>query len=147
MSMCYWTIEGIGLNTDTIYDHIDKEKLAEFLYQQLPNDNDVADVFFNRKFDDLDVGDFLYGEPFDSLGELLTHCDSTDTLTYGDDGDGGSYLYYPPSMPWERLANEPKSIGDVHQRIIQAVQKIVSDLSDSDINAMIQDDLYVVGMG
>lgn len=147
MSMCYWMIQGVGIETDRVYDHIDKAKLAEFLHQQLPDDNDISDMVANRQFDDLDVGDFLYGEPFDNLGELLTHCDPTDMLTYSDDGEGYSYFYYPPSMPWERRKNEPKSIGEVHQLIIQAVKTIVSDLSDAQIDALIQDDLYVVGMG
>lgn len=147
MSMCYWMIQGVGIETDRIYDHIDKVKLAEFLHRQLPDDHDISDMVANRKFDDLDVGDFLYGEPFDNLGELLTHCDTTGMLTYSDDGSGYSYFYYPPSMPWERSKNEPKSIGEVHKLIIQAVRAIVSDLSDSEIDELIQDDLYVVGMG
>lgn len=147
MSMCYWIIQGIGINTDSIHDHIDKEKLAKFLHQQLPDDSDIANMIANNRFDDLDVGDFLYGEPFENLGELLTHCDTTDTLTWGDDGGSGSYLYYPPTMPWERRENEPKSIGEAHQTIIQAIKAIVSNLSDDQIDAMIQNDLYVVGMG
>lgn len=147
MSMCYWIIQGIGLNTNDIYNHIDKAKLAAFLHQQLPDDEEVTRMVQLHQYNELDVEDYLGGYPFDNLGDLLVHCDRTDTLTYGDDGDGGSYLYYPPSMPWDRLPNEPKSIGVVHQRIIQAVKGIVSNLSDTEIDTMIDDDLYVVGMG
>jgi len=88
----------------------------------------------------------MYGEPFDNLGDLLAHCDDTDSLCYGDDGESGSYLYYPPSLPWQRSDNDPETKEEVHRRIIKAVQRI-TDLPDEEISSMIDDELYVVGMG
>lgn len=147
MSMCYWIIQGVGLDTDNIYNHIDKAKLAVFLQRQFPDDEKIARMVRLHQYNELDVEEYLGGDPFHNLGDLLVHCDVTDTLIYGDDGENGSYIYYPPSMPWERLKNDPRSIAEVHLRIIQAVKTIVSDLSDNEINSLIQDDLYIVGMG
>ncbi len=146
MSVSYWMIEGVGINTDKIESFIDKEKLAAMLHGQLPDDEVILDIIENKKYEQLEVSDFLYGEPFYNLADLLTHCDDTDSITYGDDGDGGSYFYYPPSMPWHRVENEPDTLEEVHRRIIKAVQ-VITDLSYEEIEAMIDDELYVVGIG
>ena len=100
----------------------------------------------NKAEPSLDVRNFLFGKPFNNLGDLLTHCDDTDSITYGDDGDGGSYFFYSPSMSWHHIANEPDSLEEVHRRIIKAVQ-VVINLSDHEVEAMIDDDLYVAGIG
>lgn len=146
MSMCYWLIEGIGIDTDKLIPFIDNKKLAEFLCVQLPDDEFVSEVVSQEKYDELDFEDFLYGNPFENLADLLTSCDDTNTLTYGIDGEDGYYLYYPPSMPWHRVSNEPNSVEEVHQRIIAAVSSI-TNLSSDEIENMIDDELYVVGGG
>lgn len=146
MSVSYWMIEGVGINTDKIESSLDKEKLTQMLLEQLPDDEDLLEISTNKKYDELDVRDFLYGNLFENLGDLLTHCDDTDSITYGDDGESGSYFYYPPSMPWHRTETEPDTLEEVHRRIIKAVQTVTS-LSASEIETMIDDDLYVVGIG
>lgn len=146
MSISYWMIEGVGINTDRIEPFLDKKKLTQLLLEQFPDNEDLLEISDNNKYDELDVQDFLYGNLFENLGDLLTHCDDTDSITYGDDGESGSYFYYPPSMPWHRTATEPTTLEDVHRRIIKAVQ-VVTNLSTSDIEMMIDDDLYVVGAG
>lgn len=146
MSTCYWIIEGVGINTDKIAPHLDRDKLINFLAQQFPEDDDIAELYSNPRSFSFDIEDFLYGEPFENLADLLTHCDDTDTLTYGDDGEGGYYFYYPPSMPWHMRENEPQTIEEVHKRIISAVQK-VTNLTDTEILDIIDDDIYVVGIG
>lgn len=90
--------------------------------------------------------DILYSYFDGRIGDLLAHCDDTDTLTFCDDGDGNEYFYYPPSMPWHRTENEPDSAEEVHRRIIKAVQ-CLTDLSEAEIEKMIDDDLYVCGCG
>ena len=146
MSVSYWMIAGVGIDTDKVEPHLDKEKLAKMLLEQLPDDEELLEILASKQYDNLDVRDFLYGEPFENLGDLLTHCDDTDSITYGDDGESGSYFYYPPSMPWHRVPDEPETLEEVHRRIIKAVQ-VVTNLSDKDIETMIDDDLYVVGIG
>lgn len=49
-------------------------------------------------------------------------------------------------MPWHRRENEPRSVEEVHGRIIDAVME-VTDLSEAEIEAMIDDDIYSVGCG
>ena len=146
MSISYWMIEGIGINMDKVEPFLNKEKLAHMLLEQLPDDEKIITIVENKVYSQLDVRDFLYGNPFGNLAELLIHCDKTDSITYGDNGEGGVYFYYPPSMPWRRTEAEPDSVEEVHRRIIMAV-KVVTDLSDEEIEAMIDDDLHVVGVG
>lgn len=146
MSVSYWMIEGVGIDTDKIEPYINKEKLAKMLLEQLPDDEELLEIIANKKYDELDLRNFLYGEPFENLGDLLSHCDDTDSITYGDDGESGSYFYYPPSMPWHRMQGEPETLEEVHRRIIKAVQAI-TNLSNKEIEAMIDDNLYVVGVG
>ena len=138
MSMCHWVCEGIGINTDDVIGKINVKKCIKFLKEQLP------DAEIDEK--DFDIYDFLYGQPFDNFGDVLCHCDDTDTLTYGDNGDGEYYFFYTTSYPWERRENEPASIEEVHERIIAAVQKLC-DLTSDQIEKLIQDDLYEYGCG
>lgn len=146
MSVSYWMIEGVGIDVNKIEPHLNKEKLAKLLDAQLPNDDIVNEIIEKGLYDDLDIHDFLYGEPFANLADLLTHCDDSDSLCYGDDGDLGVYLYYPPSFPWQRTEKDPETVEEVHRRIIEAVQR-VTDLSREKIEELIDDDLYVVGIG
>lgn len=146
MSMCEWVVEGVGILADDIIPSIDKEKLYTMLLEQLPDDEELLAMKRTGNYADLDIDDFLYGEPFENIADLLTFCDDTDSITYGEDGEGSHYFYYPPSMPWHRTENEPESLDEVHKRIITAVKKITT-LSDEAIEKMIDDDLYVIGFG
>lgn len=146
MSVSYWVIEGVGINVNTIRPYLNKEKLVQFLTEQLPDDELVIEFKKKGTCCDLNIDDFLYGDPFDNLADLLSHCDDSNSLTYGDDGESGAYLYYSPSLPWERTENEPETLEEAHRRIIKAVQR-VTDLSDEEIEQMIDDELYVVGIG
>jgi len=146
MSVSYWMIAGVGIDVDKVKPHLNNEKLAQFLAEQLPDDEIVIEIIEKEAYSDLDINDFMYGEPFDNLGDILAHCDGSNSLSYGDDGESGAYLYYPPSLPWERTENDPDTLEEVHRRIIKAVQ-CVTDLSEEKIEEMIDDDLYVVGIG
>lgn len=146
MSVSYWMIEGVGIDVDKIKPHLNNEKLVQLLSEQLPDDEIVNEIMEKGSYSDLDINDFMYGEPFDNLGDLLTHCDDSNSLSYGDDGESGAYLYYPPSLPWQRTENDPETLEEVHRRIIKAVQR-VTDLTAEEIDGMIDDELYVVGIG
>lgn len=164
MSMCYWMIEGIGLCASSLEPHLSKEKVVRFLHKQLPNNEEITELVRTGNFEELDLEgltcawdrpygtgsvslrDILYSFFDGRIGDLLAHCDDTDTLTFCDDGDGNEYFYYPPSMPWHRTENEPDSAEEVHRRIIKAVQ-CLTDLSETEIEKMIDDDLYVCGCG
>ena len=146
MSLSFWVINGIGIDTAKIKDRISTEKIVRFLSEQVPDDTDLKRMLENGDFSSFNLEDYLYGSCFDSVADVLCHCDDTDTLTYTSDGEGGEYFYYPPSMPWDHVPNEPKSEQDVIERIIAAVQRL-TDMSDDQIREIVDLDLYVVGCG
>lgn len=146
MSMNYWMIEGIGLCTRDIKERIDTEKVVRFFVQQFPDDDDLLDMIAANNYSSFDMNDYLYGNGFENLADVLCHCDDTDSITFMDDGDGNCYFYYPPSMPWHHTSNEPQSEQEVIERIVRAVQKI-TDMTEEEIKKVIDNDLYVVGMG
>lgn len=110
MSMCYWMIEGIGLCASSLEPHLSKEKVVRFLHKQLPNNEKIAELVRTGNFDGLDLEgltcawdrpygtgsvslrDILYSFFDGRIGDLLAHCDDTDTLTFCDDGDGDDNL-------------------------------------------------------
>ena len=146
MSVEYWLISGVGVDIYDITPHINNRKLIDVILRQCPDNEDIKQWEHRKDIDKFDMEEFMYGSPFQNFADLLTHCDDTDTLTFGEDGDGGIYLYYPPSMPWERTKNEPDSIEEVHRRLINVIQAI-TDMGENEIRAVIDDDIYVVGCG
>lgn len=147
--MTYWLIEGIGINVDKVRPHLNKRKVINLILRHFPENEDALKWKFRRDLSGFDIYDFFDGCPFDNLADLLTYCDDTDTLTYGDTNgynDGDEYFYYPPSMPWGMRDNEPQSIKEVHERIIDAV-KVVTDLSDAEIESLIDNYISAVGCG
>lgn len=146
MSVSYWMIEGIGIDVDKIRPYLNKRKVLNLVLKHYPDDELALEWKSRRDLSGLDIDEFIHGNPFDTLGDLLTHCDDTDCLTFGNYGDGGVYIYYPPSMPWHRTENEPDSQEEVHRRLIDAVLK-VADMDAAAINKLIDDDIYEVGWG
>ena len=138
MSTVYWMCEGIGIRTNDLYPFLNERKCINAIKEQLPDEEIDAD--------DFDIDDYFYGEPFQNLGDLLCHVDDTNSLTYGDNGDGEYYFYYTPSYPWDRGENEPSSIAEVHERIISAVLRLC-DMSREKIEEIIDDDIYDYGCG
>lgn len=126
--------------------YLNTEKVVRFFSEQFPDESELRMMVHTGDYADFNIDDYLYGNGFDSLADVLCHCDDTDTITFGDDGDGSEYFYYPPSMPWYHKDNEPKSEQEVFDRIVAAVQKI-TDMASEEIAALIDNDLYVVGMG
>ena len=146
MSMSYWLIEGIGINVQDIEEHVNKEKMVRFFLEQLPNREDLMDMLNSGDYELFDAEEYCQCNGFDNFADVLCHCDDTDSLTFGYDGEGASYFYYPPSMPWHRTPNEPKSEQEVIDRIVKAVQKI-SDMTEEEIKKIVDNELYVVGCG
>lgn len=136
MSMCYWMNEGIGIRSSKLYPFLDAHKCYVAVVSQLP-DEDINE-------DDFELDDFFYGEPFENLGDFMCYQDNTGTLTFGDNGNGESYFLYVPSYPWERAENEPLSLAEVHERIIDAVLK-VTNLTREEVDILIDDDIYEYG--
>lgn len=150
MSLSYWVVEGVGLCAEEIEPYINQKKLAKLFLEQLSNEDEEVEKFQRMidtgDFSGFDYDEYMYGNPFENFADVLTHCDDSDSLTFGDDGEGSHYLYYPPSMPWWLREDEPRSLDEVHDRIIAAVQKI-TDMKKEEILCLINDDLFVVGCG
>lgn len=145
MSVCYWSIEGIGIPMSEVFPHLNNAKVIDFLANELPEDINLNMWKNADNPEEFDIDCYLYGMPFDNLAEMLTHCDNTDTLTFGET-ENDCFLYYRPSMPWDHVQNEPKSANEVHRRIVKAVQAL-TDLSEEEIESLIVDDLFEVGCG
>lgn len=138
MSMSYWMCEGIGIHTNDLYPFLNYGKCIKAIKEQLPDEEIDEETF--------DIDEYFYGEPFQNLGDLLCHVDDTNTLTYGDNGDGEYYFYYTRSYPWERKDNEPQSIEEVYERIIAAVIRLC-DISSDAIRVLVDEDIYDYGCG
>ena len=139
MSMIYWMCQGIGVRTNDLYPYLDNKKCIAVIKSQ------IQDVDIDEE-DSFDIDEFFWGEPFENLGDLLCHVDDTDTMTWGDNGDGEHYFYYVPSYPWERKENEPISIQEVHERIIDAVLRLCN-MTRKEVEALIDNDIYDYGCG
>lgn len=146
MSMSYWVIEGVGIEVSDVEPYLDGEKLCNMLCEQLPDDERLRSISERKAYNELSYYNYIHGYPFYGLADILTHCDDTDSITYGDDGEMREFFYYPPSMPWHHTENEPQTLQEVHRRIIAAVRKITT-LSEQEIDDMIDDELYIVGYG
>lgn len=146
MSLSYWMIEGIGLCTNDIEQHLDDKKVVRCISEAHPDDLELKSMLLRDDYSNFDIHDYIENGLFDNVGDLLCFCDQTDSLTFCDDGEGNVYFYYPPSMPWERSVSDPKSEEEVIQRIISAV-KGLTNLQDHEIREMIDRELYVVGIG
>lgn len=138
MSSLYWICEGIGIRANELYPFLSTQKCIRLLKERLPNKEISEDGFA--------IDDYLHSEPFENLADVFTFCDDTNSLTYGDNGEGESYLYYTPSYPWDRTENEPSSIKDVHERIIKAVLRLC-DMTRDQVESLIDNDIYDVGGG
>ena len=150
MSMEYWAISGIGLEVTRFLPFISKDKLMNFLKDELPDDKQVRSLLQSQMFRVLPVSEIvrleLCSSIFDNPADMFTYCDDTNCLTYDGNGEGDWYLYYPPSMPWQLTENEPDSVEEVHHRIIAAISRLV-DLALSEIESQIDDELNVIGCG
>lgn len=150
----FWSFEGIGLKVSELYPYLDAKKVVNFLHKELPDDEEIDEIVKTGRYDrmnldpnvcvdgKLDIEDYVRGV-YNGLADMFTMCDDTDVLTYSSDDEGGEYMFYPPSMPWQMTDTEPKSLTEVHIRIINAVQKL-TNMTVAEIEELIDDDLQVV---
>lgn len=144
----HYTIEGIGVNIDHIRYRLNKKKLIEFLIEQLPigTVDDLKEIYSEGEpYEGFDIDDYLYGNPYDGIEEILASCDDNEWLTYNDNGEGSHYVYFPKSYPWERARYRfPRSVEEVKFCIVGAIQK-VTDMTENEILAVINEDIYDYG--
>ena len=145
MSTSYWLISGVGIACYNIEPYVKKDKLFDFIRRELCKE-DLERLFPGIEYPSLSIEEIVSMSGYDNLADLLCHCDDTDSLTYGDDGEGNCYFYYPPSMPWEHTPTEPKSVEEVIDRIVNSIQQI-TDMTSEQIESYIDTELHVVGIG
>lgn len=129
-----------------IEPNINKEKVVRFFFGQHSGSSWLQEIIESGDYSAFDMDDLYYGFGFENLADVLTHCDETDSIIFGSDGEGEWYFYYPPSMPWHHTSTEPKTEHEVINRIVAAVQKI-TDMSTEEIVRHIDTELYVLGTG
>lgn len=152
--MTRWVIEGVGIPAEEVLPYLDKRKVARVLQELLPADKRISEIIDEERYENLELfieslyddgvvhlQDYFYCALDGGLGYMLKCCDETETLVSAPDESGLEYLYYPPSMSWERSENEPESLEEVHYRIVMAVQKL-ADMTEAEIETLIDDDLY-----
>ena len=154
MSMCHWVTEGIGIEFDgRIFERISADKVLKKLekpdskeYQELVTDVQAA----KSQTQEVELIDEYLTEALDwSYGRQWPELASKDvTCHLAADNDGGerSFLYFPPLMPWEVTEDTPKSIDAVHKLLVDCVQSI-TDMSEEEIESLIDNDLYEYGCG
>lgn len=135
--MCHWIVSGVGIQLDDL--PLNNQKCLA-LYKEVLPDIPVEDETA------FDIRDYLNCNPFEGIKNLFYYADKKDVLICDSDGEGNNYLYYPPTMPWERRTNDPETLLEAHDIIREAVKNL-TDLSDSEIEALINDDLYEYGCG
>ena len=143
MSVCHWVVEGIGLEVGKLWNYLSKEKCLAFLENECGyefTDEEKKNFSIDDEFEDFIDGKYM------NVAEAFCACDETGFMTFGDDGDGGCYFIYPPKYPWQCKENEPKSIDEVHKIIKDAVHKLC-DISDEELEYLIDNDIYEYGCG
>jgi len=81
------------------------------------------------------------------LPELLQKKDDKQVLSWGTDGEGQYFLLYAPRYPWDNSGGF-KSQQEVDQYICDLVRPYCrNDVSEKDILAIIDPDIYEVGCG
>lgn len=120
--MSYWMIRGLGFSMDKIREHLDAEKILAVYKQKDPpiSADDIdgwPDMDNAARLHALDeLQDMRFG-----FADLLGDSDPLHLLSYGNDGDCGSYLFYEPCLPWEMKENECTSEQAARDHICDVV--------------------------
>ena len=143
MSICHWMCEGIGVRVYDIYQYLNLGRCLTEIKALFPNDPKIQRIdpesFDENKFDDLTSGD-----RFVCVGDFLSQLDNNRVLSYGDNGVGESYCYYPPKYPWHLTDSDPKSLKEARELVKTVVRK-VCDVDEETLEELIDDDIYEYG--
>lgn len=155
MSVSYWMNEGLGVALADIIESVDAEKIRIYLknndaFESLTEDEYeewMRDFHQAGNQDRLEMLVEFYRNDAPNLSALFTNSDEKHLLSYGDDGDGKYFLFYPPAYPWERDENECTTEEAARQHVLSAIMQFTFDDTDaSEIEKHI-DYIYEVGIG
>ena len=108
MSLSYWMIVGLGLSMKELFPYLQASKIRQRLREQKGSDLNMEDTALWGKINDTErfkllleylTGDFQFAD-------LIAQSDGRHLLSYANDGEDNTYLYYEPSYPWEREEKE-----------------------------------------
>ena len=106
MSLSYWMIVGLGLSMKELFPYLQASKIRQRLREQKGSDLNMEDTALWGKINDTErfkllleylTGDFQFAD-------LIAQSDGRHLLSYANDGEDNTYLYYEPSYPWVKSA-------------------------------------------
>ena len=146
MSTGSWVIEGIGIPYEKFLPHVCLDKFVAGLKRTTDKDT-VEEIReeIKKEFHGSVEKFVIYGDNENDPKLMVASAmsDEHKLLSYTMNEENEGYIYYPPSMPWERKECEPQSEEEAIAYIVKAVQSI-SDMDEADIRAAIDNDLFIV---
>lgn len=130
---------GIGLDVTPFIERINKEHLIALL------EDSFVDAAAEAILAAMNVPNILAwccDHLVSYAVELFWYADAGDYLTY-QHLSSGEYLYCPQIYPWKMSGNEPETEAQARQLLVKAVQELVPDATDEEIEGYIKD-LYIV---
>ncbi len=145
MSFNYFTIEGIGVTESSIAPFVNPKKVIECIKKLCPSEleeieNDTKDIDDIDELENIVDGYICSGGYYKSICEMLAYMNDENFLLF-DSSDDEDYLFYPRKYPWEMKKDEPKTLQEVHEIIIDTVL-LVCDMTREQVENLINDDIY-----
>jgi len=98
MSYTTWSIRGIGVNQDDIYDKLDGMKLAKRV-----NGFDFDEEFMIASNEErMEILGYLEIDEPDYLCSVIRSADKSGNLVSANNNRGDYYLLYSPHSPWKK---------------------------------------------
>ena len=149
MSLSYWMIVGLGLSMKELFPYLQASKIRQRLRKQKGTDLNMEDTALWGKINDTERFKLLleYLTGGFQFADLIEQSDGRHLLSYANDGEDNTYLYYEPSYPWEREEEDFRTEEEAKRYICNIVMPFVGDqVTRKDILALIGD-VYEVGCG
>ena len=129
--------------------YLQASKIRQRLREQKGIDLNVEDAALWEKINDTErfkLLQYLVDDGF-QFADLIAQSDGRHLLSYANDGENNTYLYYEPSYPWEREEEEFRTEEEAKEYISSIVMPFVGDqVTRKDILALIGE-ICEVGCG
>jgi len=130
LSDIQWPITGLGVSLYDIRDMLDAEKIRALLQKHstgvLDESHEEFQEYQNASNEDrFDLLECDLEESNDFTCGFLAMDDERNLLVSANDNEGGFYLMYEPSYPWERRDNDFTSEEDARQYICDFLMRFM----------------------
>lgn len=150
MSLSYWAIIGLELSRRELYPYLQASKVRQKLWEQKGIALSAEDTARWEKINDAERFKLLLEYSQDDgfqFADLMAQSDSKHLLSYANNGENDTYLYYEPSYPWEREDEKFRTEEEAKEYICNVVMPFVNDqVARKDIMDLIGE-LYEIGCG